>query len=122
MKRGRITPNAGGGNDSFAPEGTLTVVTESANTLPKTLPGAVCTEWKKCGKPSCRCAHGKLHGPYYYRYWREGGRLRKAYVPRSIVGEVRARCEATRLQRMTIAHGWADFRQILQSLREARPQ
>jgi hypothetical protein len=93
---------------------------KSPRTLPKTLPGAVCAEWKKCGKPTCRCARGKLHGPYYYRYWREGGRLRKAYVPRREVGETMACCEARRLQRFAIAHGWDDFRQLLQALREAK--
>ncbi|MEM8549672.1 MAG: DUF6788 family protein [Verrucomicrobiota bacterium] len=72
----------------------------SENPLPKTpaeLPGTVCEQWKRCGKPACRCASGhpeELHGPYFYRFWREGGRLRKAYVPRDRVAEVRAACEA----------------------------
>ena len=26
----------------------------------------------RCGKPSCRCARGHLHGPYWYAYWRDG--------------------------------------------------
>lgn len=31
----------------------------------------------KCGKKGCtRCPHG----PYVYKYWREGGRLRKKYA------------------------------------------
>ena len=31
----------------------------------------------RCGKPGCtRCPHG----PYWYAYWREGGRLRTRYV------------------------------------------
>lgn len=34
----------------------------------------------KCGKKTCRCAKGDLHGPYTYKYWKEDGRLRKAYV------------------------------------------
>lgn len=34
----------------------------------------------KCGKKTCRCREGQLHGPYTYKYWKEGGRLRKAYV------------------------------------------
>jgi len=36
----------------------------------------------KCGKASCRCRAGELHGPYTYKYWKEGGRLKKAYVGR----------------------------------------
>jgi len=34
----------------------------------------------KCGKPSCKCAAGLGHGPYWYGYWREGGRLRSKYI------------------------------------------
>jgi hypothetical protein len=33
-----------------------------------------------------------LHGPYYYRFWREQGRLRKAYVRTKDVAHVRAAC------------------------------
>ena len=43
-------------------------------TLPKTLPGAVCAQWVRCCRPNCRCARGHLHGPYFYRFWREGAR------------------------------------------------
>ncbi len=44
-------------------------------------------EWKRCGNPSCRCARGHQHGPYWYRRWREDGKQRKLYVPRDRVGE-----------------------------------
>lgn len=33
-------------------------------------------EWVKCGKKCGGCPHG----PYWYAYWREDGRLRKRYV------------------------------------------
>ena len=33
-------------------------------------------EYVRCGKASCRSCP---HGPYWYEYWREGGRLRKRY-------------------------------------------
>jgi hypothetical protein len=33
----------------------------------------------KCGKPDCnRCKHG----PYYYAYWKENGKLKKKYIGR----------------------------------------
>ena len=48
--------------------------------LPKTLPGVVCQQWVRCGRPGCRCARGQLHGPYAYHFARENGRLRKRYV------------------------------------------
>lgn len=38
-------------------------------------------QWRRCGKrgcATCRLAWG--HGPYWYAYWHEGGRLRSAYV------------------------------------------
>jgi hypothetical protein len=44
------------------------------------LPGSLHVERKTCGRSNCRCAAGALHGPYLYRRWREGGRLRRQYV------------------------------------------
>jgi len=70
------------------------VTTESAETLPKTLPGVVCAQWRKCGKAGCRCARGTPHGPYFYRFWRHNGRLYKAYVRKTDVEDVRGRCQA----------------------------
>ena len=41
-------------------------------------------EMVRCGKKSC----AKLHGPYWYAYWKQGSRLRKRYIgkhlPRSV--------------------------------------
>ncbi|MBF2083062.1 DUF6788 family protein [Thermoleptolyngbya sp. C42_A2020_037] len=41
-------------------------------------------EKRRCGKSACRCSEGNLstvgHGPYWYAYWKEGGRLRSQYV------------------------------------------
>lgn len=34
----------------------------------------------RCGKAGCRCAEGKLHGPYWYAYWSEGGKTKSQYV------------------------------------------
>ncbi len=57
------------------------------------LPGVVLPQYVRCGKPSCRCSRREdLHGPYFYRFYREGGRLHKRYVPRSRLEEVRAAC------------------------------
>ena len=34
-----------------------------------------------CGKPGCRtCTAGPGHGPYWYAYWREGTKIRSAYI------------------------------------------
>ena len=41
----------------------------------------------KCGKPRCRCAEGELHGPYWYAYAWQDGRIRKRYVGREMERE-----------------------------------
>jgi hypothetical protein len=54
----------------------------SGDSLRKTvpLPGILLAELVACGKPSCRCAAGRRHGPYLYRRWREQGKQRRQYV------------------------------------------
>ena len=34
----------------------------------------------KCGKKNCRCVKGKGHGPYWYAYYWQGGRLKSEYI------------------------------------------
>jgi hypothetical protein len=82
------------------------------------LPGVVLPQWVRCGRPRCRCARGQLHGPYAYRFWREGGRLRKAYVRPAHLAAVRAGCEARRRLRRDLGAGWAAWRQLRDLLRE----
>jgi hypothetical protein len=61
------------------------------NPLPKMLPGTVQLQLVRCGKAACRCARGQLHEAFY-RFWREDGRLRKAYVRRNDLEATRAAC------------------------------
>ncbi len=43
-------------------------------------------ETVRCGKQNCtRCPHG----PYWYVYWKEGGRTRSRYVGRSLPDKAR---------------------------------
>ena len=74
----------------------MTKLTKTKKTLPKIeLPGIVMSEMKRCGKQNCKCSSGEksdLHGPYYYRYWREQGRLKKQYVEAERVKETTAAC------------------------------
>ena len=55
---------------------------ESPNSCPKVepLPGSIHMEYRRCGTPTCRCAAGRQHGPYYVRRWWAGGRQHKTYV------------------------------------------
>lgn len=73
--------------------------TKTEKTLPKTHPGTICTQWVRCGKPTCKCANGELHGPYYYHFIWAGGRQHKVYVRQSEVEQMRAACEAYRNER-----------------------
>jgi hypothetical protein len=41
-------------------------------------------EMVKCGKLACRCASGQLHGPYWYAYHKQSGRLKSRYVGKEL--------------------------------------
>jgi hypothetical protein len=85
--------------------------------LPKTLPGVVCAQRVRCGKPGCRCAHGQGHLAFY-RFWREGGRLRKRYVRRADLVAVWAACDARRRERRELAGAWQQWRKLVAVVRE----
>ena len=65
---------------------------------------------------------GDLHGPYYYRFWRDDGQLRKAYIKLSDVPAVRAACDEERrflrLGRLARALGQQDWHRLIGLLRE----
>jgi hypothetical protein len=92
-------------------------MTETSEPLPKTLPGVVCAQRVRCGKAGCRCASGERHLAYY-RFWREGGRLRKRYVRRADLAAVRAACEARRRDRRELAAGWQQWRELVAVVRK----
>ena len=53
------------------------------------LRGTVVTQRRRCGKASCRCADGQLHGPYtYLSVPRPDGRRRLVYVPANLAETV----------------------------------
>ena len=57
--------------------------------LREQVPGSLFARYGRCGKPSCTCAGGRGHGPYYVLSHRSGGRGRFAYVARGRAGEAR---------------------------------
>jgi len=75
---------------------------KAGNSLPKIVIGAVCAQWKRCGKPNCKCARGELHGAYYYLFWQEGGRQRKAYIRREDEAAARAAYEERKRMRASL--------------------
>ena len=59
------------------------------------LRGTLISQGRRCGKESCRCAHGELHGPYVYlSVTRPGRRPRMVYVPRDLTETVTGRVAA----------------------------
>lgn len=47
-------------------------------------------EHVRCGKDCAACPHG----PYWYAYWKEGGRSRSQYIGRELPADVRRLVEA----------------------------
>lgn len=39
----------------------------------------------KCGKKTCKCASGQLHGPYWYAYYRKGDKMICKYLGKEFV-------------------------------------
>jgi predicted ATPase/DNA-binding SARP family transcriptional activator len=46
-------------------------------------------QYRRCGKPQCTtCRSGPGHGPYWYAVWREGSRVRRRYLGRTLPAPV----------------------------------
>ena len=73
--------------------------------------GTICAQYVRCGRKNCRCARGALHGPYYYRFTREGGQLRKQYIRKA---EVEAAQESLATEKR--------LRQLRRSVAEPAPR
>jgi hypothetical protein len=73
---------------------------QNGRLLPKIEPqrGSLYAEMKRCGKPTCRCTRGDLHGPYWSLRWRQGGCQRRRYVRPDDVEQVRASLDQWRQQ------------------------
>lgn len=82
--------------------------------------------WKTCGKTSCRCQRGDLHGPYWTVRWREGSIHRRRYVRPSDVPAVRAilitRHHLRQQERQEAAETLAIWRALRQLSRDVEAQ
>jgi hypothetical protein len=56
-------------------------------------------EGVRCGKESCKCAGGDLHGPYWYAYWSEGGRTKSTYVGKKLPSRKRSSSDGVSLHK-----------------------
>lgn len=91
-----------------------------AKTFHKT-PALVCYP-VRCGKPTCRCAVGQGHGPYWFLHWREGAIQRRRYVRQAEIDAVRTviarRRRSDRDARQAVALARVDLRRLRAWLRE----
>lgn len=94
--------------------------TEHAKTLPKTsgLSGAVCAQYRRCGKQNCHCRTGKAHGPYYFVFWRENSILRKRYIRRADVEPLRQAYASDREQQARLRRDREASRQLWRTMRQ----
>lgn len=72
---------------------------------------------RKCGKSGCKCAHGELHGPYWYRRNRQSGKVE--YVGKELpdgVGEAYLALSTQRAEIMATRRRLLDQAQILEQL------
>lgn len=93
---------------------------KTENLLPKMLPGTVCRQMIRCGKPNCKCARGQLHGAYYYHFVRVNGKLTKRYLKKHEVEPTRVAClarrEEKRAERERSRQTWQMIREMKASL------
>ncbi len=83
----------------------------------KMLNGAICAQYKKCGKGNCKCTRGELHGPYFYRFQWYNGRMIKEYVKLSDVEEQRAACAKYRALQNKLLAGRQRYSQMIATLK-----
>lgn len=75
--------------------------------------GSLHAVYVRCGKASCRCARGELHGPYWRQQWREGGRTQRRYVRQADAARLQAELEVWRVEHPSLG----SLRQQLTELR-----
>lgn len=99
---------------------------KTENPLPKILPGSVHAQYVRCGKATCKCARGELHGAYYYHFVRIGGKLTKHYLKAHEVEQMRDACLARRedekARRARSSKSWRQLRELTARLREVLKQ
>jgi hypothetical protein len=61
--------------------------------------GSLGEVYRRCGRPSCRCAKGEKHGPVHYLTRNDGGRTRNIYVPQELREQVEKGVSAYRRYR-----------------------
>lgn len=82
--------------------------------LEAVLQGSLIERYKRCGKPGCKCARGRGHGPkYYLSVSRSGARPEMDYVPKGYFEQVRRYVANHRRAREIFAEICAINRELL---------
>lgn len=63
------------------------------------LKGHLRPEFVRCEKQGCRCRDGIKHGPYWYLYRYEKGKLRKKYIGRDLPEDLRKIAEKRKMKK-----------------------
>jgi hypothetical protein len=56
----------------------------------------VTSQYTYCRKGNCKCTRGQPHGPFYYLFFKEGGRVWHRYLPRDKSAGLRKSAETYR--------------------------
>lgn len=48
----------------------------------------------RCGKENCKCAEGKLHGPYWYSYTRVKDKITSKYIGKKLPKDIRKKMQS----------------------------
>jgi hypothetical protein len=86
---------------------------------PEALPGSLALTYRRCGKPTCRCAQGEGH-PSWSLTFMVGGEKRVEHIPTEWVEEVRRRVELGRQAKEALAEILAANAQLLALERRQR--
>jgi len=62
-------------------------------------------QFRKCGHTACQtCRDGRGHGPYWYAYWREEGRLWSVYIGKNPPSDIAPPRLESALRRCALSH------------------
>jgi hypothetical protein len=48
----------------------------------------------RCGKEKCKCARGKLHGPYWYSYTRVKDKVTSQYIGKNLTKDIEKKLQS----------------------------
>jgi hypothetical protein len=83
------------------------------------LPGSLCLQYHRCGRPNCHCAAGKGHLKWSLTYMADG-KKHVLYIPEHLAEEVREKVEAGRQYQEAVREVLAANAKLLALARKQR--